>query len=66
MFISFAKLLDFGPNVFPPYEKSVDKLLFLFHISRPVSLDMFIKLILQRVAAIFRIQFTNLENKNSH
>lgn len=41
----------------------MDELLLLIQISRPVSLDVSVELILQRVAVVFRVQFTNLKNR---
>lgn len=48
-----------------PDQKSVDKLLLLLQISRPVSLDVSVELILQSVAVVFKVQFTNLKKKQS-
>lgn len=41
----------------------MDELLLLLYISRPVSLDVSVELILQRVAVVFSVQFTNLKHR---
>lgn len=52
-------------TLYPPDQESVDELLFLLQISRPVSLDMSIELIFQTVAVVFRVQFANLKQHKS-
>lgn len=44
-----------------PDQKSVDKLLLLLQISRPVSLDVSVELILQSIAVVLKVHFTNLK-----
>lgn len=45
-----------------PDQKSVDKLLLLLQIPRPVSLDVSVELILQSIAVVLKVQFTNLKD----
>lgn len=47
----------------PPDEEPVDKLLLFFEVPGPVSLDVPVELILQSVAVVFRIHFTDLKQR---
>lgn len=49
----------------PPDQKPVDDLLLLFQKARPVSLDVSVELILQRVTVVFWIQLGNLIRDSS-
>lgn len=53
----------FWPYSFSPDQEPVYELLLLLYVSSPVSLDVSVELIFQRVTVIFRIQFTNLKKQ---
>ena len=49
----------------PLDQEPVDELFLLFYISRPVSLNVSVELILQSIAVVLRVQFANLKKKHT-
>jgi hypothetical protein len=52
---------EYEPSLCSPGQEPVDELLLLLYEARPIALDVPVMLLLQRVAQVLGVKFSNLE-----